>query len=206
MTDNQGKVHLDERSDFTKNRSEADCAAVMNLLREQLYGGSSKFARNRQKRKQFAVIDFLLVLLPKIGLILLAILIGAASAGAYAHYLVKPMYSATAKLCVLNREAEKLKWSDFQSGFLWIGDCKEVFENWEISEAVRAKLNLTDSYETMRDRLTVYNPPETQILCVTYTCESPEAASEIANAYVQAGKAFSGKKWGVISQVKYRLR
>ena len=176
-----------------KLREEDIDETFLRLLEQfpgMLSGEKKNTTEKRMQQKRLDLVGFLLNLFSHIRLILLAMLAGAVLAGGYAYCLMRPMYVGTARLCILSPEKNELIWSDFQGGFLLMEDYKQVFQNWEIHDEVRSMLNLTDSCETMANRLTVYNPEKTQILNITYTCESPEQAAEIANAYAWAGKEF----------------
>lgn len=101
-----------------------------------------------------------------------------------------PVYSATAKLYIVNPEGSGISISDLQLGTVLTLDYQEVFKTWEVHEMVREELDLPYSYEKMQSMLNVTNPEDTRLLYITATNSDAQLAADIANAYAKAAKQF----------------
>ena len=90
------------------------------------------------------LVELMYRLLEKAKFIVLAALIGAILSGAYTLWFVTPLYSATAKLYVVNSNANSvIDLSALQIGTQLASDYKEVFSNWHVHERVLEKLGLS---------------------------------------------------------------
>ena len=144
-------------------------------------------------RKQFSIFEFLLIVLSKLPGILLAAVLGLLMAYAGVKHMVTPVYTATAKLYVLGQDQLSGDFSDLiemRAGTMLAVDYQEVFKTWELEDAVCSAVGVDASKEEMYENLSVYNPEGTRILYISYTCEDPQLAADIANAFAHAAREF----------------
>lgn len=100
------------------------------------------------------------------------------------------MYTATAKLYIVNPDTSGINIANLQLGTVLTLDYQEVFKTWEVHQMVIEELGLPFGYEQMQGMLTVTNPEDTRVLYISVTYSNAELAANIANAYAKAAKAF----------------
>lgn len=143
-----------------------------------------------QRKKQFSIGEFLLLLFSKLPYVILAALLGTMLSLYYSRSVLAPLYTATAKLYVLGQEKIDRNLISVRAGTLLAIDYQEVFQTWEIQEEVEASLGSEGCQEIQPDRLSIENPEGTRVLYISYTCEDPQLAAKTANAYALAGQKF----------------
>ncbi len=131
--------------------------------------------------------------LEKIHWIILTALIGAGIAFGIVSYLIKPIYSATAKIYIVGSDTT-ISLSDLQIGSNLAADYQEVFKNWHVHELVDKRLNLDYSYSKLSQNLTITNPNNTHVIYVTYKSPDPKEAKLIADTYAQVAREFIAAK------------
>jgi len=136
------------------------------------------------------LVELFFRLLEKAKHIILAAVIGAILAGVYTQVFVTPLYTATAKLYVVNVGGTSINLSDLQIGSELTADYKEVFNNWHVHELVLQKLGLSYSYGKMSDMLDVSSPSGTRILYIKVTSPDPNEAKLIADTYAEVAQEF----------------
>ena len=117
-------------------------------------------------------------------------LIGMIVFAFYSFVLATPMYEATCRVYVTNASDSAINLSDLQIGNYLTSDYQEVFDTWEVHEAVIRSLNLEYTYEQMSAMISVSNPSDTRILNVTITSDDPQEAADIANKYAEVASAY----------------
>ena len=122
--------------------------------------------------------------------IVAAALIGAVVFALYSFVVAKPLYEATCRVYVTNANDSAINLSDLQIGSYLTSDYQEVFNTWEVHEAVLQNLNLDYTYEELEEMLTVSNPSDTRILDVTIASDDPQEAADMANAYAEVARAY----------------
>ncbi len=122
--------------------------------------------------------------------IALAAVLAAAVVFAYCRFLVTPQYESTAKLYVLSKSTSLTSLADVQLGTSLTQDYMEVVNSRPVLEEVIDKLELEDTYEELRDRLTVENKTDTRILSITVRDPDPEKAKEIVDGVAEASADF----------------
>ena len=135
-------------------------------------------------------VDLMEVLFRLLGgwkLIVALSLAGALIAGLYTHYMVTPMYEATAHIYVVNRNDSVINMADLQIGSALTSDYLRAFDMWEVQEQVISNLDLPYTYSRLRKYLRVRNPSNTRIIDITYSSPDPREAADIANEYAAVG-------------------
>lgn len=139
--------------------------------------------------KTIDLIGLMFYVIEKFWIVLLAAIIAAGLFGYKASKAV-PIYTATAKLYIVNPTGGGINIADLQLGTVLTLDYQEVFKTWEVHEMVREELNLPYSYSQMQSFLSVNNPEDTRLLYITVTYFDAQMAADIANAYAKAAKEF----------------
>lgn len=118
-------------------------------------------------------------------LIICLVLVCAALAGAFVHYLVTPMFKATSVIYLLNRSDSVINMADLQLGSALTSDYIKVFKMWEVHEKVISQLDLPYSYSEIQKMLSVTNDSNTRMLDISIQSADPSEAAAIANAYAE---------------------
>lgn len=109
----------------------------------------------------------------------------------YCKFFTSPMYGSTAKLYVLTENsANSSLYSDLEAGSSLSVDYKEVFNNWEVTDNVKKKLNIDYSDSTLQSMISISIPSDTRIIAITAKSSSPQFSADLANAYADAAKEF----------------
>lgn len=114
----------------------------------------------------------------------------AVAAGVYTSFFVTPLYQATSTIYVLSRRDSAINMSDLQIGTALTSDYIKVFKMWEVHEEVISNLNLSYTYQQMRDMLSIVNENNTRMLDITVTSPSSSEAAAIANEYAKVASQY----------------
>ena len=94
------------------------------------------------------LVELMYRMIEKMRYIIAAAILGAVILGLVTTLLIKPKYTATSKLYVLNSKDSAINLSDLQIGNYLASDYKEVFKNRLVHDRVIDALNL--DYDTGR--------------------------------------------------------
>ena len=120
----------------------------------------------------------------KISIILTAI-VAAVLAFGVSSFILKPEYSSTTRIYVVNRnQSEKvgLTNQDLQAGTYLVKDYKEIILSQDVLEKVISNLKLEKTVKELSKKIQVTVPVDTRIVSITVKNAQPEEASRIANA------------------------
>ena len=120
----------------------------------------------------------------KIAIILTAI-VAAVLAFGVSSFVLKPEYSSTTRIYVVNRnQSEKvgLTNQDLQAGTYLVKDYKEIILSQDVLEKVISNLKLEKTVRELSKKIQVTVPVDTRIVSINVKNEQPEEASRIANA------------------------
>jgi capsular polysaccharide biosynthesis protein len=126
------------------------------------------------------------VLLDKIWIIILVGILMATGAGLVSKLLLKPIYTSSTSIYVINRQSEdKTTLSDLQTGTQLTKDYKILVKSRPVTEQVISELNLTMTSEDLAETITVNTPTDTRILEIVV--ENPDAyiAKQIADTIAE---------------------
>ena len=118
-------------------------------------------------------------------LIVLTAIIAGLAAFAYSSFVIKPQYTSTTRIYVVNRnQADKpgLTNQDLQAGAYLVKDYREIILSQDVLEKVVADQKLTMDAKTLGRKVSVAVPAETRIVSISVRDGNPEEASRIANA------------------------
>ena len=118
-------------------------------------------------------------------LIVLTAIIAGLAAFAYSSFVIKPQYTSTTRIYVVNRnQADKpgLTNQDLQAGAYLVKDYREIILSQDVLEKVVADQKLTMDAKTLGRKVSVTVPADTRIVSISVRDGNPEEASRIANA------------------------
>lgn len=96
---------------------------------------------------------------------------------------VKPTYTSTSKLYIMNTDNIITSISDLQVGSSLALDYVELIKGRPVVDKVISNLELDMSYDEMLGKLTLDNPESTRILKITIKDHDPRLAKEIADEF-----------------------
>ena len=138
-----------------------------------------------QEKFEIDVFQLVKVLWKRKFLIVLAAIIAGLAAFAYSSFVIKPQYTSTTRIYVVNRnQADKpgLTNQDLQAGLYLVKDYREIILSQDVLEKVVADQNLNMDAKTLGRKVSVTVPADTRIVSISVRDGKPEEASRIANA------------------------
>ena len=120
----------------------------------------------------------------KLIIALVAIITGGIAFG-YSSFVVKPEYTSTTRIYVVNRnQTDKpgLTNQDLQAGSYLVKDYREIILSQDVLEKVVADQKLRMDAKTLGRKVQVTVPADTRIVSISVRDGVPEEASRIANA------------------------
>ena len=120
----------------------------------------------------------------KILIALVAIVVGALGF-AYSAFIVKPEFTSTTRIYVVNRnQGDKpgLTNQDLQAGSYLVKDYREIILSQDVLEKVASDLKLDLSPKDLAKKVKVTVPVDTRIVSISVNDRVPEEASRIANS------------------------
>lgn len=118
-------------------------------------------------------------------MILIVALVTGTGAFAYSTFIVKPEYTSTTRIYVVNRDqGDKpgLTNQDLQAGSYLVKDYREIILSQDVLEKVATNLKLDMPAKTLASKVQVTVPADTRIVSISVKDKQPEEASRIANS------------------------
>lgn len=118
-------------------------------------------------------------------MILIVVLVTGAGAFAYSTFIVKPEYTSTTRVYVVNRnQGDKpgLTNQDLQAGTYLVKDYREIILSQDVLEEVVSDLRLDLTPKGLANKIKVTVPVDTRIVSISVNDRVPEEASRIANS------------------------
>ena len=138
-----------------------------------------------QDKIEIDVLQLVKVLWKRKFLIVLVALISGVTAFAYSSFVIKPQYTSTTRIYVVNRnQADKpgLTNQDLQAGSYLVKDYREIILSQDVLEKVVAGQGLNFDAKALARKVKVTVPADTRIVSISVRDSKPEEASRIANA------------------------
>ena len=138
-----------------------------------------------QEKFEIDVFQLVKVLWKRKFLIVLAALVAGLAAFAYSSFVIKPQYTSTTRIYVVNRnQADKpgLTNQDLQAGAYLVKDYREIILSQDVLEKVVVDQSLAMDAKTLGRKVSVTVPADTRIVSISVRDGKPEEASRIANA------------------------
>ncbi|MGX7074343.1 capsular polysaccharide biosynthesis protein [Falseniella ignava] len=120
----------------------------------------------------------------KLVIALVAIVTGVV-AFAYSTFIIKPEYTSTTRIYVINRnQGDKpgLTNQDLQAGAYLVKDYREIILSQDVLERVVTDLKLNTPAKSLASKVQVTVPADTRIVSISVNNQKPEEASRIANS------------------------
>ncbi|HEV9130365.1 TPA: capsular polysaccharide biosynthesis protein CpsC [Streptococcus pneumoniae] len=118
-------------------------------------------------------------------MILIVALVTGAGAFAYSTFIVKPEYTSTTRIYVVNRnQGDKpgVTNQDLQAGTYLVKDYREIILSQDVLEEVVSDLKLDLTPKGLANKIKVTVPVDTRIVSISVNGRVPEEASRIANS------------------------
>lgn len=125
--------------------------------------------------------ELLYVLKKRWQLILKIAVLGAVLLGGYSKLVLKPVYTSSTMLYILNKETTLTSLTNLQLGIQLTNDYKGLIVSRPVVERVIENLELGVSYESLVKMVTISNPTDTRIITITVNSYSPQMAKAIAD-------------------------
>ena len=138
-----------------------------------------------QEKFEIDVFQLVKVLWKRKFLIVLTAIIAGLAAFAYSSFVIKPQYTSTTRIYVVNRnQADKpgLTNQDLQAGSYLVKDYREIILSQDVLEKVVADQGLSFDAKSLAKKVQVTVPADTRIVSISVRDGNPEEASRIANA------------------------
>ena len=138
-----------------------------------------------QEKFEIDVFQLVKVLWKRKFLIVLTAIIAGLAAFAYSSFVIKPQYTSTTRIYVVNRnQADKpgLTNQDLQAGAYLVKDYREIILSQDVLEKVVADQKLPMDAKTLGRKVSVTVTADTRIVSISVRDGNPEEASRIANA------------------------
>ena len=142
-----------------------------------------------QDKIEIDVLQLVKVLWKRKFVIVLVALLAGLAAFSYSSFVIKPQYTSTTRIYVVNRnQADKpgLTNQDLQAGAYLVKDYREIILSQDVLEKVVADQKLTMDAKTLGKKVSVTVPADTRIVSISVRDGKPEEASRIANALREA--------------------
>ena len=136
-------------------------------------------------RIEIDVVQMLKVLWKRKLIIALAAIISGGIAFGYSSFVIKPEFTSTTRIYVVNRnQGDKpgLTNQDLQAGSYLVKDYREIILSQDVLEKVVADQKLNIDAKTLARKVQVTVPADTRIVSISVRDSLPKEASRIANA------------------------
>ena len=138
-----------------------------------------------QNMMEIDVFQLLKILWKRKVLIALVAIVTGVVAFAYSSFVVKPEYTSTTRIYVVNRnqgDKSGLTNQDLQAGSYLVKDYREIILSQDVLEKVATDLQLELPPKGLASKIKVTVPADTRIVSISVTDRAPEEASRIANS------------------------
>ncbi len=138
-----------------------------------------------QNMMEIDVFQLLKILWKQKFLIALVAIVTGVVAFAYSSFIVKPEYTSTTRIYVVNRNQGDKSGptnQDLQAGSYLVKDYREIILSQDVLEKVATDLKLDLPPKDLTKKVKVTVPADTRIVSISVTDRAPEEASRIANS------------------------
>lgn len=138
-----------------------------------------------QNMMEIDVFQLLKILWKRKFLIALVAIVTGVVTFAYSSFIVKPEYTSTTRIYVVNRNQGDKSGptnQDLQAGSYLVKDYREIILSQDVLEKVATDLKLDLSPKDLTKKVKVTVPVDTRIVSISVTDRAPEEASRIANS------------------------
>lgn len=150
-----------------------------------------------EEEVEIDLLELLYALKKKAVYLILAVIIGAAAAGAYTKVLITPLYSAKATMLVLTKETTLSSLADLQLGSELTNDYSILIRSNSVLNEVISALKLDMDDKELENSISIGNPADSRILEISVKNEDPKMAKEIVDELARTASAFIGEQMEV---------
>ena len=125
----------------------------------------------------------------KLWIILLTGIVGAVGFGLFTAMVMKPVYTSSTMLYIVNKTTTLTSLTDLQLGTQLTKDYKVLVTSRPITGQVMTNLDLNLSHEQLVKKIKVDNPTDTRILTISVEDTDPYMAKSIADEFASVASA-----------------
>ncbi len=144
---------------------------------------------NQDEEVEIDLMDLFYALKRGIWLIMIAGLLAAGIAGMYTAFVMKPVYTSSTMLYVLNKSASLPSLTDLQLGTQLTKDYKVVITSRSVTRKVIENLDLNMDHEALVQKISVDNPSDTRVLTISVQDNDPYMAKTIVDELAAVSSA-----------------
>ena len=125
----------------------------------------------------------------KLWIILLTGIVGAVGFGLFTAMVMKPVYTSSTMLYIVNKTTTLTSLTDLQLGTQLTNDYKVLVTSRPVTGQVITNLDLNLSHEQLVKKIKVDNPTDTRILTISVEDTDPYMAKSIADEFASVASA-----------------
>ena len=125
----------------------------------------------------------------KLWIILLTGIVGAVGFGLFTAMVMKPVYTSSTMLYIVNKTTTLTSLTDLQLGTQLTKDYKVLVTSRPVTGQVITNLDLNLSHEQLVKKIKVDNPTDTRILTISVEDTDPYMANSIADEFASVASA-----------------
>ena len=149
----------------------------------------NKTVNPNQQVKEIDLVDLFGFYLSRLPLLIIAIVVGAVTAGCITHFLMPNKYTASARMYMVSASSDAVvNLSDLNLGTSLSNDYVELMKSRPIIEEVIDELELKYKYEQLVQMVNLSVVTNTRIVKISVTSTDPHEAMEIANQLARTAK------------------
>ncbi len=148
---------------------------------------------NDNDEMEIDLLQLLRELKKRLLLILAAGILTGGVAGAFSWFVLTPQYTSTAMVYILSKETTLTSLADLQIGSQLTKDYKIIVTSRPVLENVIKTMGMGFTYEEMKEKITINNPPDTRILSITVQDPDPVLAKSIADTVAKTSSDYIGE-------------
>lgn len=148
---------------------------------------------NQEDEIEIDLKELFYVLKRKIWIIILTGVVGAVGVGLFTALVMKPIYTSSTMLYIVNKTTTLTSLTDLQLGTQLTKDYKVLVTSRPVTAQVIADLDLNLTHEQLVGKIKVDNPADTRILMISVEDPDPYMAKSIADDVATVSSARMAK-------------
>lgn len=148
---------------------------------------------NQEDEIEIDLKELYYVLKRKIWIIILTGVVGAVGVGLFTAMVMKPIYTSSTMLYIVNKTTTLTSLTDLQLGTQLTKDYKVLVTSRPVTTQVIADLDLNLTHEQLVSKIKVDNPSDTRILMISVEDSDPYMAKSIADNVAKVSSARMAK-------------
>ena len=144
---------------------------------------------NKDDEIEIDLKELFYVIKRKLWIILLTGIVGAVGFGLFTAMVMKPVYTSSTMLYIVNKTTTLTSLTDLQLGTQLTKDYKVLVTSRPVTGQVITNLDLNLSHEQLVKKIKVDNPTDTRILTISVEDTDPYMAKSIADEFASVASA-----------------